>query len=718
MVAAENEVSSPNFTSSSDSDSDVVVGVSRDSYLQSEGSSGLEYSEYPTKGSFSNKSFEIKERQIPIQILKEPCDFVGQFAHTPISKGLFGNELAEDNITSNTTLDENENGLDDSGFREIPISIEDIDKQPNNLTRPTTFPGRLPEGIVSDSTNGRTFRNYEADIKCNTGGSTKESADFHGKGEGPDEGQHLIDLINLSKNKRQPSFKTHMPSDPSEVKIIHTHGSIHSNESFENNQCIVREVPIVLLKEKWKRRSSIHIPISLGSPVIENESTDNKMNSENHMSISDATEMQYVDPTYKEWSIPSNNPEITSKDWSLISNKLQEPTLNYSSNISDSTVNQAALASYHDGSNFDGAGKTISRKRKRKGFFARLNNMFHRKRRGPTFDSSSDSNCDLDNFEDSGNTEKEIDTKLYTPIEALITDSSFEKSGSSLTKSSSEISASNKTFDFSEYFVERYGALSSPSLTEGTTQKENSRIKDDTEIRGTSKQQNHPSIAVDAHSVSFGKKERQSLKRSLSQECKLTKLVVAPSEVTDLQHQIYTGGDFLNRSKHYSENENPDKMPEDRILMTEKLTEVAPLYAAITQKDYDKTRQTKSNKDEAKIDSSDNALDKHELSNYPLRMNPIEVEDDKNTMHVVKFDSRERKRSSWEEKRECILEKLVMTDPDLPMPDLPDNINTWSIPYTSADKEGVSTIMTSTPKISLEQKDDALCTTSVGIINK
>ena len=189
-------------------------------------------------------------------------------------------------------------------------------------------------------------------------------------------------------------------------------------------------------------------------------------------------------------------------------------------------------------------------------------------------------------------------------------------------------------------------------------------------------------------------------------------------KTADLQHQIYTGGEFLNKSIHYSENENPDKMREKRFLMPEQLTEVAPFYAAIAQKDYVKTRQTKSNNYQAKTLSSDNALDKHEFSSFPRIMNPIGVEYEKNTMHAVKFDSREKKRCSWKEKRECILEKLVMTDPDLPMPDLPDNINTWSIPYTSADKEGVPTTMISTPKISLEQKDDALCTTSVGIINK
>ena len=40
--------------------------------------------------------------------------------------------------------------------------------------------------------------------------------------------------------------------------------------------------------------------------------------------------------------------------------------------------------------------------------------------------------------------------------------------------------------------------------------------------------------------VSFGKKEEQAIKRAKSQECVLTKLVVAPSEIIDLQHQIYS----------------------------------------------------------------------------------------------------------------------------------------------------------------------------------
>merc|ERR1712018_687025 len=76
-------------------------------------------------------------------------------------------------------------------------------------------------------------------------------------------------IIN-SKNQEHPITIEHRYNKnqsrltDQEVKLIHTHDSSDQNTSSESNTCIVREVPIVLLKEK-RKRSSIHIPIRITS---------------------------------------------------------------------------------------------------------------------------------------------------------------------------------------------------------------------------------------------------------------------------------------------------------------------------------------------------------------------------------------------------------------------------------------------------------------------
>merc|ERR1711972_343675 len=124
------------------------------------------------------------------------------------------------------------------------------------------------------------------------------------------------------------------PSDQ-EVKLIHTHDSPELNTSSESNTCIVREVPIVLLKEK-RKRSSIHIPIRITSFEAEGHlSDDNELDwhanvqrgrsvghssndgwedQDDHIKYADTSASDNYNPSYSRSEYTQTNDELTDSE--------------------------------------------------------------------------------------------------------------------------------------------------------------------------------------------------------------------------------------------------------------------------------------------------------------------------------------------------------------------------------------------------------------------
>ena len=110
-----------------------------------------------------------------------------------------------------------------------------------------------------------------------------------------------------------------------------------------------------------------------------------------------------------------------------------------------------------------------------------------------------------------------------------------------MSKSSTTLPTSARTLALVEDSLKRHSSLSSLGPYKSTQNErtspvtEVSRAKDSTSIQ---KPWTPTGTVPKSYNVTFGKKEKQFMKRTKSQECVLTKLVVAPSEIIDMQHQI------------------------------------------------------------------------------------------------------------------------------------------------------------------------------------
>ena len=181
------------------------------------------------------------------------------------------------------------------------------------------------------------------------------------------------------------------------------------------------------------------------------------------------------------------------------------------------------------------------------------------------------------------------------------------------------------------------------------TSKDNERFDDNS----TSKSPRSPTGTIPkTSSINFGKKSRLSKQeKTKSQECVLTKLVVAPSEIIDLQHQIHSNNfpDKPPMSASHGHEERRYQQERSR----EKQQENFPSHVAVVRRDI----SGGTNK-ESKYSYTDNFFDlKTTSSKFGTT---IRYRDETDSERRVKFDSMEGEQKYQTDDERCVLDKMVI----------------------------------------------------------
>ena len=301
-------------------------------------------------------------------------------------------------------------------------------------------------------------------------------------------------LINRN-NKETPitiehrNLKTPFASDQ-EVKLIHTHDSPELNTSSESNTCIVREVPIVLLKEK-RKRSSIHIPIRITS-------------FEAGGNIADDNGLDWHSNVKREKSVGQSSNEVFGDISIQYVDASASDQFNRNYSKSDFTQTNDELTDSED------KRKDRSRKKKKKrGFFARLNKIFKRKK-------SRAESLSEDEFDSRNKTFSDERKKRFRSSSPNIGRQLNEREGYALSKSSSTLPTSGShSIDYVGDSLKRPTSLSSLGAHRSDQYVETSPMVDVPSGKGWSKnsssiyQPRSPTGTIPKSStIDFGKKSR------------------------------------------------------------------------------------------------------------------------------------------------------------------------------------------------------------------
>ena len=185
----------------------------------------------------------------------------------------------------------------------------------------------------------------------------------------------------------------------------------------------------------------------------------------------------------------------------------------------------------------------------------------------------------------------------------------------------------------------------------------------------------------------------------------LTKLVVAPSEIIDLQHQIHSNN-FPDTSPVPMNDDTRDRSYQHQRSREGK-PDNSPFHVAIVRRDVsDGTNRDGSSHSNSRYTYSDNFLDlKTTSSNFGTT---IRYRDETDSERRVKFDSMEDQSRYQRENEECVLDRIV--------------IDSKERKINEEDNKLETSVFTSTPiSESVETKTQKISESSltrVGVINK